>query len=100
MITVAAVALPTLNCLQRGQVSILALYLLLLGLRLVLGGRNDWARVAGGILLALPVAVKIVPLLPVATFVFVQLVGYPGTGGNGNPSRRKSAADWPARPWA
>ena len=76
LITVAAVALPTLNCLQRGQVSILALYLLLLGLRLVLGGRNDWARVGGGILLALPVAVKIVPLLPVATFVFVQLVGY------------------------
>ena len=82
LITVAAVALPTLNCLQRGQVSILALYLLLLGLRLVLGGRNDWARVTGGILLALPVAVKIVPLLPVATSCSCNWWATSGTGGN------------------
>ena len=44
-----AAALPTLNCLQRGQVGVLQLYLLLVGLRLVVipaGVRRDGA--AGG----------------------------------------------------
>ncbi len=36
--TVTAILFPTLDCLQRGQVGILILYLLLLGLRLVLEG--------------------------------------------------------------
>ena len=72
--TVAAVALPTLNCLQRGQVTIVVLYLLLLGLRLVLTGRTWAARLAGGIVLAAPVTIKIIPLLPVA-FVLVHPVG-------------------------
>ncbi len=74
--TLVAVTLPTLNCLQRGQVTIVALYLLLLGLRLVLGGRTHLARIAGGIVLALPVAIKIIPLLPVAFVLFIQLAGF------------------------
>ena len=75
-IAAATVALPTLNCLQRGQVSVPILYLLLLGLRLILGGRTYRAAIVGGIVLALPVAIKIVPILPVAFLLFVQLVGF------------------------
>ena len=73
--TVAAVVLPTLNCLQRGQVTIVVLYLLLLGLRLVLTGRTSAVRLLGGIVLALPVTIKIIPLLPVAFLLFIQLAG-------------------------
>ncbi len=74
--TVAAVALPTLNCLQRGQASIAILYLLLLGLRLVLTGRTYQAWIGGGLALALSVAIKIVPVMPVAFLLFVQLVAF------------------------
>jgi len=70
---VFAAALPTLNCLQRGQVGILKLYLLALGLRLVISGRRRSARLLGGIVLALPIVLKIVPLLPVSFLIFVQL---------------------------
>ena len=71
---VFAAALPTLNCLQRGQVGILKLYLLALGLRLVISSRRPLARVLGGIVLALPIVLKVVPLLPVSFLIFVQLV--------------------------
>jgi hypothetical protein len=71
-----AVVLPTLNCLQRGQVSIVVLYLLLLGLRLILGGQTLRAFIVGGIVLALSVAIKIIPILPVAFLLLVQLVGF------------------------
>jgi hypothetical protein len=74
--TVVAVALPTLNCLQRGQVTIVVLYLLLLGLRLVLTGRTSATRLAGGIVLALSVTIKIIPLLPVAFVLFIQLASF------------------------
>ncbi len=75
-ITAAAIALPTLNCLQRGQVSVAVLYLLLLGLRLVIDGRSTWIVIAGGIVLALSVAIKVVPILPIAMLLWIQLVGY------------------------
>jgi hypothetical protein len=71
---VFAAALPALNCLQRGQVGILKLYLLLLGLRLVISGRSHWIRLLGGVVLALPIVLKILPLLPVCFLIFVQLV--------------------------
>ncbi|MGA2798212.1 MAG: glycosyltransferase family 87 protein [Thermoguttaceae bacterium] len=71
---VFAAALPTLNCLQRGQVGILKFYLLALGLRLVISGRTHSARLLGGIVLALPIVLKIVPLLPVSFLIFVQFV--------------------------
>ena len=66
--------MPTLNCLQRGQVGVLKLYLLLLGFRLVLCGRRWPAWLGGGIVLALPIVLKLVPLLPVAMVIFVELV--------------------------
>ena len=71
---VFAAALPTLNCLQRGQVGILKFYLLALGLRLVISGRTRWAHALGGIVLALPIVLKILPLLPVSFLIFVQFV--------------------------
>src|SRR5262249_44248289 len=55
----------TLNCLQRGQVGILLTYFLLLGFRCVLTSRSAWVALLGGIILALPVAIKIIPALPV-----------------------------------
>ena len=69
---VTAGLFPTLNCLQRGQVGVLKLYLLLLGLRLILGGRSYRAWIGGGMVLALPVVLKIVPLLPVAFLLLLQ----------------------------
>ena len=74
ILAAAAATLPTLNCLQRGQVSIVILYFLVLGLRLILTGRSNLSRIAGGIMLALPIAIKIVPILPVAFLLFIQLV--------------------------
>jgi hypothetical protein len=76
-LTVAAVAaatLPTLNCLQRGQVGVIKMYLLLLGLRVILRGRSSRAWLLGGVVLALPVVLKIVPALPVGFLLFLLLV--------------------------
>jgi hypothetical protein len=70
----AAVALPVLNCLQRGQVGVLMLYLLLLGLRLSLEARNLSRCLAAGFVLALPVVLKLTPLLPVAYLLGQQFV--------------------------
>ncbi|MEN6557638.1 MAG: glycosyltransferase family 87 protein [Thermoguttaceae bacterium] len=85
LIAAAAAALPTLNCLQRGQVTIVLLYFLLLGLRWMLDGRPF----LGGIALALPVAIKMVPALPIALVVLVQLVAY---------VRQRRSASEPSQP--
>ena len=69
----AAAALPILNCLQRGQVDVLKLYLLLLGFRLTITGRGWWAWFLGGILFAAAIVLKLTPLLPVG-FLLMQLV--------------------------
>ncbi len=71
---VIAAILPILNCLQRGQVTIIVLYLLVLGARLVLSGRTLWSPMLGGVVLALAITIKIVPILPAAFLLFVQLV--------------------------
>lgn len=71
---VAAATLPTLNCLQRGQVGVVKMYLLLLGLRIVLQGRSYVAWTIGGVVLALPVVLKIVPALPVGFLLFMLLM--------------------------
>jgi hypothetical protein len=76
---VLAAALPTLNCLQRGQVGILKLYLLALGLRLVISSTTRWMRLLGGIVLAMPIVLKVLPLLPVCFLIFVQFVAWAGT---------------------
>lgn len=61
---------PTLECLQRGQVGVVVLYALLLGLRLVLEGRRGRAWFLGGVVLTWPVAVKLIPVLPVGFLVW------------------------------
>jgi hypothetical protein len=70
---VAAALFPALNCLQRGQVSLLKLYFLLLGLRWILGGRTYRAWLAGGVTLALPLVLKILPVVQVGFLLFMQL---------------------------
>jgi hypothetical protein len=66
-----AVAMPAFHCLQHGQVAIALLYPLLLGFRLTLGGRSWWAWWLGGVVLAWPVVVKVIPALPVG-FLLAQ----------------------------
>jgi hypothetical protein len=63
---VAGLALPTLNCLQRGQVGVCIVYFLLLGARLVLCSTTKRGILLGGLVLALPVTIKLTPLLPAA----------------------------------
>jgi hypothetical protein len=62
----AAMFFPVLNCLQRGQVGVVLLYFLLLGCRLILVSQSRWLVLLGGVVLALPVAIKLTPLLPAA----------------------------------
>ncbi len=62
----AGMALPTLNCLQRGQVGICIVYFLMLGARLVLTSSTKRGILLGGLVLALPVTIKLTPLLPAA----------------------------------
>ena len=84
---ITAILFPVLDCLQRGQVGILILYLLLLGLRLVLE-ENSWRKpLLGGIVLALPVVFKVLPILPVAFLLFLLLVS--------QVQKRKIPADTP-----
>src|SRR5205085_909773 len=72
MIAAAVTAvLPALNCLQRGQMGVALLYPLLLGFRLVVTGRTKFAWLLGGAVLALPIALKLTPLLPAACVLFV-----------------------------
>ncbi len=59
--TIATVALPTLNCLQRGQVGVVKIWLLLLGLRLLLESRSWRKAFAAGGVFAAAIALKITP---------------------------------------
>jgi hypothetical protein len=69
-----AVLIPTLDCLQRGQVGILILYLMLLGLRLILES-DSWKRaVVGGAVLSLSIVFKIIPIVPVFFLLFLLMV--------------------------
>jgi hypothetical protein len=71
---VAAALLPALNCLQRGQVAVAKLYLLLLGFRLLVESRSAARSFLAGNVLALPIVLKLTPLLPVAIVLFEELV--------------------------
>ena len=70
----AGMALPALNCLQRGQVGICIVYFLLLGARLVLCSSTKRGMLLGGLVLALPVTIKLTPLLPAAVLAGGLLV--------------------------
>jgi hypothetical protein len=65
-----AVFLPFLDCMQAGQLGISILYLLMLGFRLVVQSRSWLSAVFGGLILALPAVVKLVPALPVLFLLF------------------------------
>jgi len=68
------VLLPTLECLQRGQVGIALVYSLLLGFRLSLGGRSWPIWCLGGVVLGWPIVVKLIPALPVAVLLLQRWV--------------------------
>ena len=65
----SAATLPALDCLQRGQLGIMLLYFLLLGARLTWNARNAWGSFLGGLILAFPATLKLVPLLPAAFLI-------------------------------
>ena len=73
-LSVAAITLPALNCMQRGQVGVAKLYLLLLGFRLLIGAGSLWRPVLGGGLFALAVTLKITPIVPACVVVGQQLL--------------------------
>jgi Glycosyltransferase family 87 len=63
-----AVLLPSLECLQRGQLGVALLYALLLGYRLVAFG--GWrGQLLGGVVLAWAATVKLIPALPVCFLI-------------------------------
>lgn len=66
---VTAAMLPALNCLQRGQVGVAKLYLLLLGFRLLVERRAVVGPLAAGVAFALSITLKITPLIPAAIVV-------------------------------
>jgi len=70
----ATVLFPVLNCLQRGQIGMVLIYPLLLGLRLILCGNGRRASFGGGLVLALPIVLKLTPLLPVACLLLALAV--------------------------
>ena len=69
-----AVLFPTLDCLQRGQLGVLLLYLMLLGFRLVLESYSWQKAVVGGLVLALSIVFKVIPALPVFFLIFFLCV--------------------------
>jgi hypothetical protein len=89
----ATLALPTFNCLQRGQVGVLIAYLMILGLRLVLKCRSWRGAFGGGVALALAITIKFTPILPVGILLATLfLAAFFGT--------RKLADGLAARPTA
>ena len=92
-IALATVALPALNCLQRGQIGILKLYLLMAGLRLIVENRSALRTLCGGLVLALPIAFKITPIVPVV-FLLVQQTMLAFVTSNRRPQLKRAAAAW------
>jgi hypothetical protein len=64
-----AVLLPSLECLQRGQLGIVLLYAALLGYRLVATAGGWRGELVGGVVLAWAATVKLVPALPVCFLI-------------------------------
>jgi len=70
----AAAIIPSLNCLQRGQVGLAKLYLLLLGFRLLIESRSIGRSFLAGTVLALSIVLKLTPVVPVAVVLFQELL--------------------------
>ncbi len=69
VVAVTAAMLPALNCLQRGQVGVAKLYLLLLGFRLLIDTRSPLRPLLGGLAFALAITLKVTPIVPAAVAV-------------------------------
>jgi hypothetical protein len=85
-----AVFLPFLDCMQAGQLGIGILYLLLVGFRLVILGRSGRSWFLGGVVLALPAAIKLVPALPVLLLVLQRWSAAISARLGGRPVRQAS----------
>jgi hypothetical protein len=68
---IPSILLPTIDTLQRGQVALALTWPLLLGLRLALSARGWLMASVAGVVLALPIAIKLTPIVPVAALVLV-----------------------------
>jgi hypothetical protein len=68
------VMLPIFNCLQRGQVEILKLFLLLLAFRVYFCGHGARAWFVSGVLFAMAGILKLTPLLPVVCLILYDVV--------------------------
>jgi len=71
---ILAALVPALNCLQRGQVGVAKLYFLLLGFRLLVESRSAMRSLLAGGILALPIVLKVTPLLPVGLVLAQNLL--------------------------
>lgn len=69
IICMVGFSLSTLNCLQRGQVGILQLYLTLLGARMILTSTTWKSAGVGGAILAGAIILKISPALPTVILI-------------------------------
>ena len=81
------------NCLQRGQVGVAKLFLLLLGYRLLVESTSRTRSFVAGVVLAAPIVLKITPVVPVLFVVFERLVAAVFTR-----ERRVSLREWIASP--
>ena len=88
---VVAALLPALNCLQRGQVGTVQLYLLLLGLRLFVERASVGRAFLAGAVLALPIVLKVTPIVPVGFLIGSQLVAALADGWRSDTMRRTGA---------
>jgi hypothetical protein len=69
LLPVLAVVAPAISSLQRGQISLVLMFLEMLGLTLILTGNPGRASWAGGAVLAGAAVLKIVPILPAGMLV-------------------------------
>ena len=91
----AAAFCPGIDSLQRGQVGVHKLYLLLLGLRIVVQYRSPWMVALGGAVLAVPIVIKVTPVLPAGFLLFVMFAGLlrrPGDAAAGRIVERAASA--------
>jgi hypothetical protein len=75
--------------LQRGQMGIVILYLLLLGARKTLGPRSGWDEIVGGLVFSIPVVMKVYPIVPIGCLLGTSwLRAIWGRGGLGSAGRK------------
>ncbi|MSR57152.1 MAG: DUF2029 domain-containing protein [Planctomycetaceae bacterium] len=87
-----AALFPALNCMQRGQMGVALIYFLLLGFRLIWLGKSPLSSLVGGVLLSLPIALKLTPALPAGcalallTIAALSRAGPVGRRGSSRPA--------------